>query len=39
LAVVRFHDREILIGASRSGLVPLGEAAARTDPALDGDAP
>ena len=39
LAVVRFHDREILIGASRSGLVRLGEAAARTDQASDGDAP
>lgn len=32
LAVVRFHDREILVGASRSGLVRLGEAAARPDP-------
>jgi len=29
LAVVRFHDREILLGCSRSGLVRLGEAAAR----------
>ncbi|MCK0129416.1 flagellar biogenesis protein [Erythrobacter sp. F6033] len=26
LAVVRFHDREILIGCSRQGLVRLGEA-------------
>jgi len=29
LAVVRFHDREILLGCSRSGLVRLGECAAR----------
>ncbi|WP_090201400.1 flagellar biosynthetic protein FliO [Erythrobacter sp. HL-111] len=29
LAVVRFHDREILIGAGRGGLVRLGEAPAR----------
>ncbi|MEA1618998.1 flagellar biosynthetic protein FliO [Erythrobacter sp. T5W1-R] len=29
LAVVRFHDREILLGASRQGLVRLGEAPAR----------
>ena len=28
LAVVRFHDREILIGCSRSGIVRLGEAEA-----------
>ena len=28
LAVVRFHDREILLGVSRGGLVRLGEAAA-----------
>jgi len=26
LAVVRFHDREILLGCSRSGLVRLSEA-------------
>ncbi|WP_236922274.1 MULTISPECIES: flagellar biosynthetic protein FliO [Erythrobacter] len=26
LAVVRFHDREILLGCSRNGLVRLGEA-------------
>lgn len=26
LAVVRFHDREILLGLSRSGLVRLGDA-------------
>ncbi|MCK0097881.1 flagellar biogenesis protein [Qipengyuania sp. S6317L1] len=26
LAVVRFHDREILLGCSRSGIVRLGEA-------------
>ncbi|QIQ87125.1 flagellar biosynthetic protein FliO [Erythrobacter sp.] len=31
LAVVRFHDREILIGASRGGLVRLGEAPARNE--------
>lgn len=30
LAVVRFHDREILLGASRSGLIRLGEAPARS---------
>ncbi|MFN3990115.1 MAG: flagellar biosynthetic protein FliO [Erythrobacter sp.] len=29
LAVVRFHDREILLGASRHGLVRLAETAAR----------
>ena len=29
LAVVRFHDREILLGCSRSGLVRLAEADAR----------
>mgnify|MGYP002777355552 FL=1 len=28
LAVVRFHDREILLGCTRHGLVRLGEAAA-----------
>ncbi len=33
LAVVRFHDREILLGCSRAGLVRLGEAEARTTPA------
>jgi len=31
LAVVRFHDREILLGCSRSGLVRLGEAQAEVD--------
>ena len=30
LAVVRFHDREILLGCSRNGLVRLSEADART---------
>ncbi len=34
LAVVRFHDREILLGASRQGLVRLAEAPARANPAL-----
>lgn len=29
LAVVRFHDREILLGCSRNGLVRLSEADAR----------
>ncbi len=29
LAVVRFHNREILLGCSRSGLVRLGEAERR----------
>ncbi len=29
LAVVRFHDREILLAASRQGLVRLAEAPAR----------
>lgn len=29
LAVVRFHDREILVGCSRQGLVRLGESDAR----------
>lgn len=28
LAVVRFHDREILLGCSRHGMVRLGEAPA-----------
>ena len=31
LAVVRFHDREILLGMSRGGLVRLGEAEARSN--------
>lgn len=31
LAVVRFHDREILLGASRQGLVRLAEAPARAE--------
>ena len=31
LAVVRFHDREILLGASRQGLVRLAEAPARSN--------
>lgn len=30
LAVVRFHDREILLGCTRQGLVRLGEAPAAT---------
>lgn len=29
LAVVRFHDREILLGLSRTGLVRLGESDTR----------
>ena len=33
LAVVRFHDREILLGCSRSGVIRLGEAQSR-GPAL-----
>ena len=33
LAVVRFHDREILLGYSRSGVIRLGEADARDVPA------
>lgn len=32
LAVVRFNDREILLGCSRAGLVRLGEAAPRAVP-------
>lgn len=32
LAVVRFRDREILLGCSRAGLVRLSEAEARTNP-------
>ena len=32
LAVVRFHDREILLGCTRQGLVRLGEAPAATHP-------
>ena len=31
LAVVRFHDREILLGCSRQGVVRLSEAEARPD--------
>ncbi len=31
LAVVRFHDREILLGCSRQGLVRLSEANARAE--------
>jgi flagellar protein FliO/FliZ len=30
LAVVRFHDREILLGCTRQGMVRLGEAPAAT---------
>lgn len=30
LAVVRFHDREILLGCTRQGMVRLGEAPAGT---------
>jgi len=30
LAVVRFHDREILLGCTRQGMVRLGEAAVPT---------
>ena len=32
LAVVRFHDREILLGCSRTGLVRLGDSEARSNP-------
>jgi flagellar protein FliO/FliZ len=39
LAVVRFHDREILLGCSRQGLVRLGEADARVQPPLAAIAP
>lgn len=31
LAVVRFHEREILLGLSRSGFVRLGESSAPID--------
>ncbi|WP_353226653.1 flagellar biosynthetic protein FliO [Novosphingobium sp.] len=31
LAVIAFHDREILVATSKQGLVRLGEAPARTD--------
>lgn len=31
LAVVRFHNREILLGCSRSGLVRLGECNAQSE--------
>lgn len=30
LAVVRFHDREILLGCTRHGMVRLGEAPSQT---------
>jgi flagellar protein FliO/FliZ len=33
LAVVRFHDREVLIGCSRQGMVRLSELPAREAPA------
>jgi len=33
LAVVRFHDREILLGCTRQGMVRLGEAAVTPDTA------
>lgn len=36
LAVVRFHDREILLGLSRTGLVRLGEVGTR-EAALEGE--
>ncbi len=32
LAVVRFHDREILLGCTRQGMVRLGEAPATAPP-------
>ncbi|WP_379922679.1 flagellar biosynthetic protein FliO [Erythrobacter sp. R86502] len=35
LAVVRFHDREILLGCTRHGLVRLSEAPAITLPETD----
>lgn len=34
LAVVRFRDREILLGCTRQGLVRLGEAPAAAIPAI-----
>ena len=34
LAVVRFHDREVLIGCTRQGIVRLSEMGARDLPAL-----
>jgi len=37
LAVVRFHDREILLGCSRNGLVRLSEADARAVPPVPSD--
>jgi flagellar protein FliO/FliZ len=33
LAVVRFHDREILLGCTRQGMVRLGEATVTPDTA------
>jgi flagellar protein FliO/FliZ len=38
LAVVRFHDREILIGCSRSGIVRLADSAAHEPQAPSQDA-
>lgn len=35
LAVVRFHEREILLGLSRHGMVRLGEATLREAPAAE----
>lgn len=38
LAVVRFHDREILLGCSRNGLVRLAESEARSTSISSGPA-
>jgi flagellar protein FliO/FliZ len=38
LAVIEFHGREILVSASRNGLVTLAEAPARPRPAGEGAA-
>ena len=37
LAVIAFHDREILVSASKQGLVRLAEAPARARPEHDDD--
>ncbi|MEM9311595.1 MAG: flagellar biosynthetic protein FliO [Pseudomonadota bacterium] len=37
LAVVRYHDREILLGCSRQGLVRLGEAESQPAPSAADD--
>ncbi len=39
LAVVRFHDQEILLGCSRNGLVRLGEVEGRAETVIQTNGP